>query len=129
MPNFRVARRVDAPAAAAWDLLTDARRWPEWGPTVRGVDGPARLVDGTTGHVIAPLGLRLPFAASVDAAGRRWSWRIGPVPATTHEVEELPDGSCRVSFGVPLWALPYGLVCEVALRRIAALLEPEAGRA
>jgi len=30
-----ITREVGATAEAAWDLLVDVRRWPEWGPSVR----------------------------------------------------------------------------------------------
>ena len=32
---IRVDRYVAAPAQAAWELLTDVRAWPRWGPSVR----------------------------------------------------------------------------------------------
>lgn len=128
-----VTREVDVPADAAWDLLIDIRRWPEWGPSVRqamldtdgrGEDGHMshQISAGSTGRVRTALGPWIAFQVTTfdddDDDGRSWSWRVAGVPATVHRVEPLGGRRCRVGFEVPAWAAPYAVVCAVALRRI-----------
>jgi hypothetical protein len=118
--RVEVSRTVAVDREAAWDLVTDTTRWPEWGPSVRAVDCERRFVrPGTTGRVRTPLGWA-PFRV-VDCAPYRWTWRVAGVPATGHRVDTAAGG-CRVVFEVPLAAAPYAAVCAVALRRIAAIL-------
>lgn len=113
---------VDAPAESLWSLLTDLDRWPAWGPTVRRaeLDG-HRLEAGARGTVTTVLGIRLPFEVTTHLDGACWAWRVAGVPATTHTVQALGPGACRVGFGVPWPAAPYLVVCRVALRRLEAL--------
>ena len=60
--RLAVSRRIDAPGRVCWRLLTDTERWPEWGPSIRGVDCDQRYIErGTTGHVRTAGGLQLPF--------------------------------------------------------------------
>ncbi len=116
-------RTVAADPSSVWDLLTDTDRWPEWGPTVQGgeLDPPGRFRTGATGRVRTLAGIVLPFELTEVVEEQRWSWRIGPVPATAHTVEPV-DGGTRVGFGVPLPAAAYLPVCALGLRRIDALL-------
>lgn len=56
---LQVTATIDAPAAVAWALLTDTHAWPHWGPSVRKVDAPARLIAAgipATGHRVTPTG-------------------------------------------------------------------------
>lgn len=117
-------RDIDAAPEAAWDVLTDLGRWAEWGPSVAGaeLDPPGRFEAGATGRVRTALGPSLAFTLTEVAAGRRWSWSVLGVAATSHSVEALDGGRVRVGFGVPAWAPPYLLVCALALRKIDALL-------
>ncbi|MCE9516431.1 MAG: SRPBCC family protein [Mycobacterium sp.] len=121
---IRVDRHVSAPAEAAWQLLTDVRAWPQWGPSVRRAaldDGGTELTAGARGTVWTVAGVRMGFTITEFEPGRRWSWRVAGVPATGHEVIDAPQG-CRVAFEVPWWAGAYTAVCSVALGRIDALL-------
>lgn len=121
-----VARVVGADAGAAWELLTSTRRWPEWGPSVTAVDpADATIVAGMTGRLLTPVGAWWPFRITQMDPPRTWEWSVLGLPATTHRVEAVPGG-CRVSFGVPVVAIPYLVVCRVALSRIATLLEQPA---
>jgi hypothetical protein len=115
-----VSRRIDAPPERAWAVLVDTRRWPEWGPSVRDVEThPPRIEEGSTGRIRTVFGFWLPFTVT-RLSEWGWAWRIWGVTATGHRV--TPEGSsCRVGFEVPLYALPYLLVCWVALRRIESL--------
>jgi hypothetical protein len=117
----RVSREVDAPAEAAWRVLTDTREWPAWGPSVVEVivsPGPV-LTAASRGRVKTALGVWLPFRVTRFEEGARWDWVVAGVPATGHLVEPLGPGRCLVSFEVPTWAAPYALVCRAALGRIA----------
>jgi hypothetical protein len=122
-----VARGVDAPREAAWDLLTDTERWPDWGPSVRAVECDQRFIQpGTTGRVRLPGGVWLPFEIAT-CAKYRWTWRVARVPATGHRVdppaEGTDEGRCRIVFEIPPLAAGYVPVCMRALGRIVSLLE------
>jgi hypothetical protein len=114
-----VRREFDAPAAVLWDFLTDTRRWPEWGPSVRAVDcEQRRITAGTTGRVETVGGLWVPFEVT-HCRDRRWTWRVAKIPATGHRVEgERP---CRVTFEIPVLAGGYAPVCARALQDLARL--------
>ncbi len=116
-------RSIPADPDAAWRLLTDLDRWPEWGPSITGatLDDPAQFQIGATGSVRTAIGVSLPFELTEVVEGRRWSWSVGGVAATTHDVRPDPLG-VSVGFGVPVWAPPYLIVCAVALRRIDSIL-------
>jgi hypothetical protein len=124
-----VDRFVPAAPEVVWDLLVDTSRWPEWGPSVTAVEldyahathaTTARITAGSTGRVRTAVGVWVPFRITGFNDGRRWSWNVAGIPATSHTVEPAPGG-CRVGFGVPLLAAPYALVCRVALERIDRL--------
>lgn len=116
-----VARRIDASPTAAWDLLTDTRRWSDWGPSVRAVDcEPTYIEEGTTGRVRIPGGVWLPFEITA-CREYRWTWRVAKVPATGHFVES-DGGGCRVGFELPVVGAGYAPVCARALGRIETLL-------
>jgi hypothetical protein len=121
--RIEVARRIDAPADVVWDLFTDTRRWPAWGPSVGAVESDDRRIrEGTTGR-IRVLGAWVPFRVET-CRDRRWTWRVAGVPATGHRVEPLGD-RCLAVFEVPLAAAPYVVVCRRALRAIGRLAERE----
>jgi hypothetical protein len=112
--RVEVAEEIDAPAERLWDLLTDTRRWPEWGPMVSGVVcDDRRIRTGTTGTVETAVGVDLPFEVT-SCVGFRWTWAVAGIDATGHRVEPL-NGRCRVVFEVPLPAAGYAPVCAVAL--------------
>lgn len=121
---------IGAPAGLVWELLTDVRRWPEWGPTVRRAeldDGAVLLHAGATGRVWGPAGPPLPFRVSAHDEGRRWRWEVAGIGATDHAVEALGARRCRLGFGVPWPAAPYLAVCRVAAARIRRLAEAGPG--
>jgi hypothetical protein len=118
-----LSRRVDVPAAVAWDVLTDVTHWPDWGPAVTGVDYPDRtLTDGTAGRVRLCQSLWVPFRIN-EVSAYRWTWTVWgrTPPAHGHRVDPIGDGACRVVFELPLWAPWYLPICVVALRSIARL--------
>ena len=117
------SRTLDAPADVVWRVLVEPARWPTWGPSITAVDcADDRIRAGTTGRVRTVGGLWLPFEITT-CDDYRWTWRIGPVPATGHRVTPLGPDRCRVAFEVPLLAAPYVLVTVLAIRRIARLVE------
>ena len=125
---FSVSRRVAASVEDVWSLLTDTRKWPDWGPSVAGVTpaaaaGPAGtggLRLGSRGRVRTVLGTSLPYTVTAFEPPRFWSWSVAGIPATGHRV--VPDpGGCVVTFTVPWWAPFYLPVCALALRRIERL--------
>lgn len=108
--------------SVVWDLLTDLDCWHHWGPSVRDarLDGES-FQAGATGTVTTVLGVELPFEITSYSEGERWAWKVLGVPATDHTVEPLGSDRCRVSFGVPWPAGPYGVVCRLALGRIETM--------
>lgn len=118
------ARRfIRAPADEAWALIARTGSWPLWGPSVSAVQPVNEtLTVGMRGRVRTPVGIWLPFHITSCNPPHSWAWSVLSIPASTHSVEPVPGG-CRISFSVPTPALPYLIVCRVALTRIAALLE------
>lgn len=136
--TFSVSRRIAASAEDVWALLTDTGKWPDWGPSITGVEpaaagnpalppaGPAAgpvsggLAPGSRGKVRTVLGTALPYTVTAFEPGRYWAWSVAGIPATGHRV--IPqDGGCLVTFSVPWWAPFYLPVCALALRRIERL--------
>jgi hypothetical protein len=115
-----VSLNIPACAQVAWHLLIDTAEWPRWGPSVRAVDTPERLIGpGMRGRVQTSVGLWLPFEITDWVPGAAWAWRVASIEATSHRVEPLGPAHCRVSFLVPRWAPLYRPVCTAALHRIA----------
>lgn len=113
---------IPVPAAIAWRLLTDTEAWPRWGPSVRAVDAPKRVIGpGMRGRVQTTPGLWLPFEITDWLAGRQWAWRVAGIPATGHLVDPIGPARCRVTFAIPSWAPFYAPICRMALRRLRDL--------
>lgn len=119
--RWTVHRDIMAAPEAVWALLTDLGAWPRWGPTVRGasIDG-GRVVEGARGTVTTAAGLPLPFVITDVDPGRRWSWAVAGVPATSHGVDPAERG-CTAWMSAPLWAPAYLPVLGIALARIDAM--------
>ena len=123
---MKTSIEINAPASAAWELLTDTSRWSSWGPSVTSAGCTGRFISaGSTGWVETVLGLRLPFRITGFEVGQRWNWKVAGIPATGHVVESLGPGRCRVTFEVPLLAAPYLAVCRLAAIRVKRILEKE----
>jgi uncharacterized protein YndB with AHSA1/START domain len=104
--------RIDCPADAAWSLLGDPERLPEWWPGIVSaqVDGSSRVV--TTGA-----GLPIPEAiVTNDRLARRFQYRItGPVVQehlSTLDVLDLEDGTCVAVYGAD--AVPATMALVIA---------------
>jgi len=132
-----VRRAVDAPVDVVWDVLTDTKRWPDWGLSItaveltarRGsshsvrrtaVESPDRYVSaGSRGRVRALGAVWLPFEIT-SLENYRWTWTVARVPATGHFVEAHPAGTV-VGFELPPLAAGYVPICRHACARIAAI--------
>jgi hypothetical protein len=65
----------------------------------------------------------VPFVITQYEEGRFWSWKVSGIPATGHRIEPQEDGSCQLTFTVPILAAPYAFICKIALHRIAGMLK------
>jgi hypothetical protein len=121
---MNVSRIIRADAHQVWDLLIDTRTWHRWGPSVKSVHFPAVFVSaGARGRIQTAVGAWLPFVVTKFEPGTYWTWKVGGVRATGHRLEALPPDACRLTFEVPNWAMPYLLVCWLALGNIAQIVE------
>lgn len=103
----------------AWEIVTDTRLWPRWGPSLTAVQCNDRFIHGNSyGRVKTIFGLWLPFTITEFEKFSFWSWRIGRVTATGHRITAQGDECCELTFTMPWWASPYLVVCALALRRI-----------
>jgi len=126
MEPLTTAVAIKASVSAAWELLIDTRRWPEWGPSVTRVDCADRCIAlGSVGRVQTAFGPWLSFEIIQFTAGQYWHWQVAGIPATGHRVLSLGTGLCRVIFEVPVLAAPYLIVCRIAAQRIKNILEKE----
>ena len=122
-PFCEVGSFLDAPCGMVWNLLTDTRRWHEWGPSIISVDSVDRYIrKGTRGRVKVRLGIWVPFVVSNFEDKRYWSWDIWGIHATGHRVEPIGASSCNIFFEVPSLATPYLFICWLAIKRIKSLL-------
>ncbi|MDX2088624.1 MAG: SRPBCC family protein [Kofleriaceae bacterium] len=121
---LEVSRDIGAPVEAAWRLLVDTATWPQWGITVRGLESTDRCMRlGSRGRVRTVGGLWVPFEVTSFEDGRAWTWYVGGIASIGHRVVPTSTGRCRVTFELPWLAWPYAVVCRLALRRIARMLE------
>jgi hypothetical protein len=123
--RWLVERDVDAPAETVWSILTDTRRWPEWGPVVADVESSTRYVETRTIGRIRFEGTAapVPFAVrEVDDVAHRWTWDLARLFGSGHRVESLPDGS-RVGFELPLAAPGLGPLVYRACSNVARMAE------
>lgn len=119
---LEVSATLNAPAPVAWALLTDTHAWPDWGPSVRAVAAPTRVITaGMRGRVQTTVGLWLPFEITDWEQGACWAWRVAGIQATGHRVTPLTTNTCRVAFTIPAWAPFYLPVCRAALRKLNRL--------
>ncbi len=124
LPHLSASRIIRTTPEKLWDVLTDTRRWTEWGPTVKAVRSDTRYIQaGTKGYVKTTLGFWAPFVVTEWVEGQYWAWHVFNIRATGHRIETIDTTSCRLVFEVPLWAAPYAMVCKLAAHRIARCLQ------
>ncbi|SFS77948.1 SRPBCC family protein [Halostagnicola kamekurae] len=118
---------LEADPDAAWDLLVDTHRWPEWSPIVTDIEASHRRIEeGTTGRVRVRPGVWLPFTiTSCDPAERRWAWNVARLPAAAHRVDALESNRCRIAFELRALESVNAPVCLRALERIDDRLSSE----
>ncbi|KAA1429177.1 SRPBCC family protein [Nocardioides antri] len=118
---FETTRHIDAPTDAVWRVMSDVARWPEWTPTVTGVDrlddGPLRV--GSRAKLRQP---RLPAAVwevTHLVEGREFTWEAkGPGVRTIGRHEVVADGSgSKVTLSIEQ-AGPMGAVAALVWRRL-----------
>jgi hypothetical protein len=119
---MQVTKTINAPLERVWDILTDTRQWPVWGPSVSRIDGPQRYIfSGMKGRLRTAVGIWVSFEITSCEASVSWNWKVAGVAATGHRLKKLTDGSCELIFELPFAAFPYALVCRQAANRIARL--------
>ena len=122
--HFNIIRIIQTTPEALWDMLTDTKSWPQWGPTVKAVQSNSQYIRaGSTGHVKTVFGFWAPFVITEWIDGQYWSWHVFNIRATGHRIEIIDGKCCRLIFEVPFWAGPYAIICKVAADRIARYLE------
>jgi hypothetical protein len=127
--HFNISRIIQTTPEALWDMLTDTKSWPQWGPTVKAVQSNSQYIRaGSTGHVKTVFGFWAPFVITEWIDGQYWSWHVFNIRATGHRIEIIDGKCCRLIFEVPFWAGPYAIICKVAADRIARYLETSHSR-
>ena len=125
-----VSRILNAPVRKAWDLLTDTRKWRQWGPTVIDVECAERYIKkDVTGHVQILSRQWLRFIITEYEQYHHWNWRVASINATAHRVDKVDADRCRITFELPIWWAPYVFICLLALKRIKRMIESPTSRA
>jgi len=123
MINFSVSRHYRASSQELWRFLTDTTLWPMWGPTVTAVRCSERFIrKGSVGTVRTPIGVWVPFVITEYDDLHFWAWKVAGIRATGHRVIAHSDHSCRLVFELPVYGLPYALVCRRTTANLARLL-------
>ena len=121
---FCVGRVLNAPVDIVWRVITDTKRWTEWGPSVVKVSCNSRFISsGSTGRVHTVLGFSLPFSITAYEYNKEWKWRVGGINATGHRIVPATDDACILYFDIPIWAMPYSIVCWMALKQIEKIIQ------
>jgi hypothetical protein len=117
-----ICRELQVPPSEAWQIFTDTRLWPLWGPSVQAVECATRyIVAGSRGRIKTSVGLWLPFIITEYQQERSWQWQVGGVRATGHKLTRLSKTRSEICFDMPLWAVFYLPICWLALHRIERL--------
>jgi uncharacterized protein YndB with AHSA1/START domain len=119
---MRVVKVINAPLERVWEILTDTRQWPVWGPSVSRVACPQRFISpGLQGRLKTAVGIWVTFEITRYEAPVFWDWKVAGVAATGHRLTKLTDNSCELVFELSFAAFPYALICRRAANRIARL--------
>jgi len=120
--RITVSKKIRSSPDRLWRIITDTALWPVWGPSVSSVDCKSKYIShGSSGVVKTVIGLRVPFTITSYCPPTSWSWRVGGIEATGHQIEVMNDGRCNLTFDMPWWAFPYSFICLLALQRIARI--------
>lgn len=119
---MQVVKVINAPIIRVWEVLTDTRQWPVWGPSVHRVDSPQRYIYcGLQGRLKTAVGIWVTFEITHCEEPVFWDWKVAGFAATGHRLKKLNENSCELIFELPVAAFPYALVCRQAANRIARL--------
>lgn len=129
--RIAICREIDARPETVWDILTDTRIWPIWGPSLLAVDCNHRYIRlGSRGRVKTVFLLWLSFVVTEFRYCDFWSWQVGRQQATGHRLIKNRDGSCKLCFDMGWWAFAYIPICWRALyniEKIAARYDNSSG--
>ena len=121
---FETTRHIDSPAQPVWDVLFDVARWPEWTPTIDGVerldDGPFQV--GSRARVRQPKLPKAVWEVSEVVPGRSFTWVAkGPGMRTIARHEVVPDvDGCTVALSIEQRG-PMGAVAATMWRRLTQM--------
>jgi len=117
--RISVCKVISASPEAVWDILTDTRLWPAWGPSLLNVDCNDRYIKlDSKGRVKTLFLFWLPFTVTKFRHMHFWTWNIGPVKATGHTLTRKNEMFCELCFDMAWWAAIYISVCWLALVKI-----------
>ena len=101
---FETHRHIDAPTQPVWEVLFDVARWPEWTPTIDGIErldrGPFRV--GSRARVRQPRLPRAVWEVTEVLDGRSFTWEAkGPGMKTIARHEVVPDaGGSKLTLSI-----------------------------
>lgn len=121
--RISVCKVLSASPETVWDIITDTRLWPVWGPSLLNVDCNDRYIQlGSEGRVKTLFFCWLPFTVTKFNHMQFWTWNIGPVKATGHTLTRKDEMSCELCFDMTWWAVMYIPICWLALIKIDKIL-------
>lgn len=116
---FSVSRTLKAPPYIVWRIITDTYLWPDWGPSVKTVQCSDRFISfDSKGVIKTTAGVSIPFVINSYKEETEWAWNVGGIHATGHRIVTINVHSCILYFDMPVWAIPYAIICWFALWRI-----------
>ncbi len=77
MKRFATTTTINATPEVIWSILTDAAAYPEWNPTVSGIDGTIAPDEEITVHAKISPDRAFPVNVSAFEPGRRMVWSSG----------------------------------------------------
>lgn len=120
----RLAAHGSAPGEEIWDRYVRPQRWPEWSPQIVRVSYPFDTIrPDSQGVVHGPVGLRVNFTVDeVDAAARRWTWRVslGPIRLQLEHLVSAGGTELIVDGPAPI-VLGYLPLAQLALLRLVRI--------
>ena len=121
--RFSVGIRIKGTVNDVWRVITDTSLWPDWGPSIVEVKCRDRFIsNGSMGSVKTILGISFAFTITSLINESEWTWSVAGITATGHRIIPIDDACCMLFFDMPVWAIPYSILCLVALNRIKMLV-------
>lgn len=105
MSDQSIEIEINAPADRVWAVLSDARAWPTWTPSVTSVE----IDEGELLHVGSRARIKQPRIGTNEwtvtelVPGRSFTWESrapGVLSVARHEVDPLGDGRSRLRLSV-----------------------------